>query len=178
MNQLRKHGIGYRDEEKVGAWERVWGLTWPCKSEGNELEVSMDTGLGRVVRKRVWRVEEREKVVMGTWCGVEREKVVRGMWCGVEREKVVRKKTRELGIEGERWTGEGWVVSESVHGGWPCMLDRDGYVLMNGNRGGWPCMHDSHACRWGGFGIAMEMSMAWVWWAAGYARFHACMSEE
>ena len=37
--------------------ERVWGLTWPCKSEGNELEVSMDTGLGRVVRKGVWRVE-------------------------------------------------------------------------------------------------------------------------
>ena len=51
-------------------------------------------------------------------------------------------------------------------------------MLMNGNRGGWPCMHDSHACRWGGFGIPMEMSMAWVWWAAGYARFHACMSEE
>ena len=46
------------------------------------------------------------------------------MWCGVEREKVVRKKMRELGIKGERWTGEEWVVSESVHGGWPCMLDR------------------------------------------------------
>ena len=24
--------------------ERVWGLTWPCKSEGNELEVSMGGG--------------------------------------------------------------------------------------------------------------------------------------
>ena len=39
------------------------------------------------------------------------------VWCGVEREKMVRKKMRELGIEGERWTGEEWVVSESVHGG-------------------------------------------------------------
>ena len=55
---------------------------------------------------------------------IERENVMRGLWCGVEREKVVRKKMRELGIEGERWTGEEWVVSESVHGGWPCMLDR------------------------------------------------------
>ena len=37
--------------------------------------------------------------------GLEREDVAMGMWCGVEREKVVRKKMRELGIEGERWTG-------------------------------------------------------------------------
>ena len=27
-------------------------------------------------------------------------------WRGVESEKVMRKKMRELGIEGERWTGE------------------------------------------------------------------------
>ena len=53
-----------------------------------------------------WRGVEREKVVRGMWCGVERENVVRGLCCGVEREKVMRKKMRELGIEGERWTGE------------------------------------------------------------------------
>ena len=53
-----------------------------------------------------WRGVEREKVVRDMWCGVERENVVRGLCCGVEREKVMRKKMRELGIEGERWTGE------------------------------------------------------------------------
>ena len=65
--------------------------------------------------------------------GLEREDVVMGMWCGVEREKVVRKKTRELGIEGERWTGEEWVVSESVNGGGhACWI---GYVSMEGLHG-------------------------------------------
>ena len=58
------------------------------------------------VMRGLWCGVEREKVVRGMWCGVERENVVRGLCCGVEREKVMRKKMRELGIEGERWTGE------------------------------------------------------------------------
>ena len=76
------------------------------------------------VVRGLWCGVKREKVVRDMWCGVGRENVVRGLWYGVEREKMVRKKMGELGIEGERWTGEEWVVSESVHGGWPCMLDR------------------------------------------------------
>ena len=76
------------------------------------------------VVRGLWCGVKREKVVRDMWCGVGRENVVRGLWYGVEREKMVRKKMGELGIEGERWTGEEWVVSESVHGEWSCMLDR------------------------------------------------------
>ncbi|RVW81093.1 hypothetical protein CK203_045358 [Vitis vinifera] len=60
------------------------------------------------------------------------------MWCGVERENVVRGLC--CGVEREKVMRK--KMRELV------LKVRDGRV--------------------GGFGIPMEMSMAWLWWAAGY----------
>ncbi|RVW71458.1 hypothetical protein CK203_057547 [Vitis vinifera] len=92
------------------------------------------------VVRGLWCGVKREKVVRDMWCGVERENVVRGLWCGVEREKLVRKKMRELGIEGERWTGEEWVGIQTWR---VCMGMR--VVMCMGKYGGlkgWVCVDE------------------------------------
>ncbi|RVW78567.1 Retrovirus-related Pol polyprotein from transposon RE1 [Vitis vinifera] len=161
ISYFRAHAICVYANHINENWERE--LTWPCKSEGNELEVSMDTGLGRVVRKGV---------VMGTWCGVERE-------------KVVKKKMRELGIEGERWTGEEWVGIQT----WKvcmgmrvviCMgIGGDGYACWVGymSMEGVMAMHVGWGIQRCGYGEMKSDDMHGVMWY-GYGGDHAwpCMA--
>ncbi|RVW77785.1 hypothetical protein CK203_063778 [Vitis vinifera] len=73
---------------------------------------------------------------------------------GIER-KGGEEENEGVGYEGERWTGEEWVVSESVHGGWPCMLDRvcehgglHGHEARVYKRGDHACMIPMHVGGW------------------------------